>query len=246
MTLVMIPAIKRTLIIFSCFILINCTTTGGGMQSDKSKSGDLFIFSEKVTGSVPAQVRIFINEDFLRIDDDTTPDDYILFDRKNKIINNVVADGKTIFVIKYKKLDIKPPIEINYEHVKKESGAVTNQSNGMKAFYYKFTANGDTCYSVVVMEDYMPQAVEAFKEFRLVLAGEHSKTMSRIPGQEYDACDLALNIFESTRHLQYGFPVREWDSNGYQRFLINVKPNYAVTDDLLSLPQGYKSYSISE
>jgi len=242
----MIQTIKRTLIIFSCFILINCTTTGGGMQSDQSKPGDLFVFSEKSSGSVPALIRIFINEDFLRIDDDTTPDDYILFDRKNKIINNVVADGKTIFVIKYKKLDVKPPIEINYEHVKKESGAVTNQSNGKKAFYYKFTANGKPCYNVVVMEDYMPLAVAAFKEFRLVLAGEHSKTMSRIPGQEYDACDLALNIFESTRHLQYGFPVREWDSSGYQRFLVDVKRNIVVSDELLTLPQEYKSYSISE
>ncbi len=240
--------IKRTLIFFSCFALLNCAT----QENIKSPPvagpalGNLFIFSETAPGSVPAQVRIYVNDDFMRIDDDNNSSDYVLFDRKNKIINNVVAETKTIFVINQNKLDIKPPIEIKYEHVKKESGAVTKQRGGMTAFFYKFSANGSECYNVVVIENYMSEALQAFKEFRLVLAGEHSKTMGRIPGQEYDACDLAFNIFESTRHLQYGFPVREWDNKGYQRFLIDVKSNVATPDDFLVLPEGYKSYSISQ
>ncbi len=245
----MASVIKQILIFFSSFALLNCATQEN-IQSQPvqdPKLGDLFTFSETAPGSPPAQVRIYVNDGFMRIDDDNNPSDYILFDRKNKIINNVVAETKTIFVINHNKLDMPPPIAIKYEYVKKESGAVTKQrSGGMKAFFYKFSANGSECYNVVAIENYMLEALEAFKEFRLVLAGEHSKTMGRIPGQEYDACDLALNIFESARHLQYGFPVREWDNKGYQRFLIDVKNNVNVPDDLLALPQGYKSYSISQ
>ncbi|NOX42326.1 MAG: hypothetical protein GXP19_01115 [Gammaproteobacteria bacterium] len=244
----MISVFKSALIILSCLVLINCASQGGGETPSVKDSnlGSLFVFSETAPGSAPAEIKMFINDNFMRIDDDNTPNDYILFDRKKKIINNVVSESKTVFVIKEKKIDIEPPIKINYEYVKKASGVVTKNRNGTKAFHYKFSANESECYNVVTVENYMTDALEAFKEFRLMLAGEHSKTMSRIPGEEYDACDLALNIFESSRHLQYGFPVREWDKNGYQRFLVDVRSNLLPPDNLLILPEGYKSYSVSE
>lgn len=234
-----------TISLFSILLLSACATQGVGGLDEKSKNpGTFFLFSETQAGSKPVPVRMFINDDYMRIDDSSSPGDFVLFDRKQKIINNVVADGKTIFVIKAKVMDVRKPIEISYTETKQKSSALMKRRQGMEAFHYQFSANGKSCYNVVAVKDYMPDALEAFKEFRQVLAGEHAKTMSNIPGEEYDACDLALNIFESTTHLKHGFPVREWDEHGYQRFLVDAKSNIVIPEEMLQLPEGYTPFSI--
>ena len=237
--------IKPLVIFFSCLMLISCASQQTEQQKMAENAGQVFIFAETPAGGTSSNVRIYVNKKFMRIDDGTTPDDFILFDRKNGVINSVVAEGKTIFVIKKRKVNVEPPIKIEYTHTKQASSAMTKRHNGLKAFHYKFSANGKSCYNVLAVKDYMPEAVEAFKEFRAIMAGEHSKTMSNIPGEEYDACDLAFNIFESTEHLQHGFPVREWDDKGYQRFLAKVKDNVPPPEGFLELPEGYRSYSIN-
>jgi len=236
--------IKQLVIFFSCLLLISCASQQTEKQA--TNTGQAFVFAETPAGGTSSNVRIYVNDDFMRIDDEATPEDFVLFDRKNQVINSVVAEGKTIFVIKKRKIAVEPPVKIEYTHTKQASSAMTKRHNGLKAFHYKFSANGKSCYNVLAVKDYMPEAVEAFKEFRTVMAGEHSKTMSNIPGEAYDACDLAFNIFESTQHLQHGFPVREWDDKGYQRFLAKAKDNVPPPEGYLKLPEGYRSYSINE
>ena len=63
----------------------------------------------------------------------------------------------------------------------------------------------------------------------------------RIPGQE---CDEAINIFEPTKPLQYGFPFREWSSYGYQRFLVDYKKNIIFPEALFKLPDDYQRLSL--
>jgi len=238
--------IKLSAIILSVLLFASCTSQQAKQQENEKNAGVMLLFAETPVGGTTTGVRIYVNDYFMRIDDATTPEDYILFDRKNEVVNSVVSEGKTIFVIKKRKIALEPPISIEYIETKGESAAMTKRHNGFQAFHYKFEANGENCFNVVAVKDYMPTVVEAFKEFRTVMAGEHAKTMSNIPGEEYDACDLAFNIFESTRHLQHGFPVREWDSKGYQRFLAEAKEGILPPKGFLELPEGYRSYSISE
>lgn len=241
--------IVRSLFIAVAFIttLVSCAgmETGDVETKPAKYTGTVFIFSETPPGGVASPVRMFINDYFIRIDEGESQDGYVLFDRKKQVIKSVVNETKTIFIIKKTKLDAKPPIKINYTVVKESSSALMKKRGGMKAFHHKYSANGKACYNTVSVKSYMPEAVQALKEFREVLAGEHSKTITSIPGEEHDACDLALNIFYAGKHLEAGFPVREWGEDGYQRFLGDVHQNITIPDELLSVPSDYQEFSVS-
>lgn len=242
---------KHVVVILTIVIMAITFAGCAGTGVDESKNmaprdvGTVFMFSETPPGGKATPVSMFINDYFIRIDEAGTRGDYVLFDRKAQTIKNVVAETKTVFIIEKQNVIAKPPIEIDYTVEKQASSALMKKREGMKAFHYKHTANGKTCYSTVSVEKYMPQAVVALREFRSVLAGEHSKTMSNIPGEDYDACDLALNIFHADKHLDHGFPVREWDENGYQRFLVDARKNIQVQPELLTVPEDYRTYSIN-
>lgn len=240
--------------LFSLMLTVLLVGSGcSGMRKTDASSvtkelspGIMFLYSEaEESGEQPYPVRIFVNSEYMRINENDSPNDFILFDRKAKVIYNVVSEGKTIFVIDAKQgVKAKPPIAIDYKEEKQESSVLMKAKDGSQAYHYRFYANGQVCYNVVAVKDYMPDAVQAYKEFREVLAGEHSKTIGSIPQEMQDPCDLALNVFEPTRHLQHGFPVREWDGKGYQRFLVDVKQNITLPAEMFVLPKDYTRFSV--
>lgn len=211
--------------------------------SDRSKIGAMMYFSEKEPGTEPNTIGIFVNPDFIRIDDRRAPDDFILFDRKSRYIYNVISSDKSIAIITPKPVLVKPPIAIEYTEEKQESAAVPRGADSPKGFHYKFLANGKECYNVVVVEGYLPDVVAALTEFRTVLAGEHATVVGTMPPEQQDACDLALNIFDPVRHLSYGFPVREWNSKGYSKFLTEARGGMTVEKQFLELPAAYTRHA---
>lgn len=240
---------KVILIVASVLISVSCSTQPSVEEKKafETEPGVYMLFSETEPGVSPYQVTIFVNHHFMHIKDNTAKDnDFILLDRDKKTIYNVVAEGKTILVIGPRDVNVDPPIKINYTEEKEESSALVKRRGGKNALHYRFLANNQACYNVVVVEDYLPDVVRAFQEFRQILAGEHAKTIDAIPSDMLDPCDLAINIFEPTRHLQHGFPVREWDEKGYQRFLVDVRENVTPPEGMMSLPVDYTQYSIHE
>lgn len=209
---------------------------------NRSNIGVMMYYSEKEPGVEPNTIAIFVNEGFIRIDDSSMRDNFILFDRKSRYIYNVVGSDKSISLITPKPVVVKPPIPIEYTDDKQESAAVPRGSDS-RGYHYKFTANGKPCYNVVVAENYLPDVVAAFTEFRTVLAGEHATSIGNTPLEQHDACDLALNIFDPVRHLRYGFPVREWNDKGYSKFLLDVRPGMSVEKQFLVLPASYTRHA---
>jgi hypothetical protein len=221
-------------------LLSGCATVGEREAAPEAAqvTGVALFYVEKEPGGEPNNVSMFINENFIRIDDQALPSDFILFDRKKRTIYNVISADKSVFAIDARPVTVAPPMPIDYTHEKQES-AVGAQSDA-KSYHYKFSANGKACYNVVVAENFLPDVVAALKEFREVLAGEHARSIDNIPPDQLDACDLGLNIFYATRHLDYGFPVREWDVNGYSKFLREAQRNITIDPEALKLPAAYK------
>ncbi len=230
------------------FGLAACSTNSkksGGQDSQKDL-GILLSYNERDSDKNTYQVEIFINSKYMHISDSQSKGDYILFDRKKAVIYNVNADDKTIFVIKNRSVDIESPLDIQYELVSQPSAAIP-EVQGNTATHYRFNVNGKHCYDAVSMEiAFMPDAVKAMKEYRNVLAGEHAKTVNKIPEDMLDACDLALNVFYPSKYLDNGLPMREWDRKGYRRFLESYKFNVKMPNEKLSLPDGYEKYSVAE
>ena len=63
----------------------------------QKQAGDtLVVFVEQEDGVDPYQTRMIITEDFVRIDDGEGDKDFVLFDRKNMVVQSVTSSEKTI------------------------------------------------------------------------------------------------------------------------------------------------------
>lgn len=251
--------LRRTLtLLFSVLLLAGVV---GGCASMKGASGDqqdqaneddeftepgmLMIFSEKEAGSPKSfRTSIFVNKDYLYLADSRSRNDFVLLDRAKKTIYSLTNADKTILVIDYHPVTIKPPIDIKYVEESQPSAAIP-MVQGKTAHHYRYYANGKHCYdSVTVDPGFMPDVAKAMREFRTILAGEHAKSVGRIPAEMYDACDLAVNVFHPTQHIAHGIPLREWDQNGYQRFMLDFKLDFKLKKELMRMPEEYTRYSI--
>jgi hypothetical protein len=93
---------------------------------------------------------------------------------------------------------------------------------------------------------FMPDVAKAMHEFRTILAGEQAKSVGRTPKDMLDACDLAVNVFYPTRHIDHGIPLRMWDQNGFQRFMLDFKLDFKLKKTLMRMPEEYRRYSVPE
>lgn len=212
----------------------------------KNAPGNLLIMLERNAGEETFTTRIFVNEGYLHMSDTRSPADYMLFNRKEKTIYNVTTDDKTILVIRDKPVNVESPIKLDYQEESQPSSAIP-KINGKQATHYLYTANGKHCYDAVVMpKDFMPDVNAAMREFREVLAGEHATTVDRTPKELLDACDLSLNIFHATQHMDHGLPIREWDQHGYQRFLKDYRENLQASEGTFDLPKDFERYSVGD
>ncbi len=222
---------------------------GKNLQSisdDQKNVGTLLIFSEREAGSTPFTIRIFINSKYMHMSDSLSPADFVLFNRAERTIYNVTRDEKSILVIRDRPHNVKPPIEIKYEEESQPSSAIP-KIDGRQATHYRFFANGKRCYDAVVLGgDFMPDVVSALREFRQVLANEHASTVNNMPREMMDACDMAVNVFYATKHMNHGLPIREWNTKGYQRFLKDYRENLAAPDSTFELPKDYEQYTMSD
>ena len=235
-----------TILVYAVVLISLVACSSNAKKTDNKDIGVLLNYSERDENKNTYLVNIFINSQYMHISKDNAKNDYILFDRKKRAIYNVNSEDKTIFVMKHREVTIKPPLEIHYETISKPSAAIP-KVQGNTATHYRYEVNGKHCYDSVSMEiTFMPDAVKAMKEFRNVLAGEHAKSVNSIPNDMLDACDLALNVFYPSKHLDSGLPMREWDRKGYRRFLIQYKFDYTLPKESLSLPAGYEKYSVGE
>lgn len=222
---------------------------GKGSQSssdDKKNIGTLLIFSEREAGSESFTTRIFVSARYMRMSDSLSPADFVLFNRAERTIYNVTRDEKSILVIRDKPHNVKPPIDIKYEEESQPSNAIP-KINGRQATHYQYLANGKRCYdSVVLGGDFMPEVLAALREFRQVLANEHANSINNVPREMMDACDMAVNVFYATKHMDHGIPIREWNTRGYQRFLKDYRENIIAPISSFELPKDFKQFSMSD
>ncbi len=213
---------------------------------DDEDTGVALYYAEKDADGDAYRSRWFVNKAYIHMTDTRQPQDFILFDRAAQTIYSVNSNDKTIFVIKPELIVNPPPIPIDYVDTSQPSAAIPKVA-GKPATHTRYDANGVQCYDVVTMEaDFLPEVVAALMEYRTVLAGEHASTLSRMPIDTLDACDLGLNVFYATKHLQKGLPIREWDQHGFQRFLEDYHTKFKLDPEAFKLPAGYKQYSIDQ
>ncbi len=226
------------------FLVLTVLVTGCSDEPRNYAYKIMFMEQEKFVEPYPT--RIIITPEYVRFDDGEGAEDFILFDRKKSVVQSIVAEEQTVMSVHPKDVKIESPIKL--ELTENDLGVMENapEIDGKKPHHYQLLANGEVCSDVVAVKGLLPAAVTALTEFTLLMASDSKKTLSNLPADMQNACDLAKDTFAPTRPLKFGFPVQMTGSREYARTLVDFDANYKADKKLFELPEGYKHYTVQE
>ena len=230
---------KRLLISLSVIVLIflnSCTKTG--------LQGTEVIFSETEKGAPEQVTRMLVTKKYLRIDEGKNNNDFLLYDRVKRVIYSTNSTDKRTLVVNAQPLNRKSPIKLGNKVEKIPTDAPP--IDGHKVQHLNLLTNNEICYDLFAAEGLLPKVVTALKEYRIALSGEQAAIIDAMPKEMLMPCDLANNIFMSTRHLDHGFPVRLQETKGRFRELVNYRQDISVDEALLKLPEGYSEFTAED
>ncbi len=204
------------------------------------------MFMEQEKFVEPYPTRVIVTPEFVRFDDGAGSEDFILFNRKKSVVYSVVADDETVMAIHKKNIKIDSPIKLNLSV--KDLGVMKDapKVGGEHPRHYELLVNGKVCNDLIAVKGLLPAAVQALKEFSILMASDSKTTLSNIPADVLSACDLAQDTFAPTRQLMYGFPVQVTGRREYARTLVDYDKNYKIDKKLFVLPAKYKHYTVQE
>ena len=214
-------------------------------ETNASISVTEVLFEESEPGIEPYRTRMLVSKDYLRIDDVQNEGDYILYDRIGKKIFSVIQSNRSILKIRHRLIQIDPPYPLKYE-TQKEKDPQAPKISGKPLEYLVFKVNDRECYRGITVAGLLNRVTEAMKEYAQTLAGEQALNLAKTPPEMQTPCMLANMIFAPSRHLEYGFPIRQWDYRGKARALVDYHEAVDVDHALFQIPEDYRVFSLQE
>lgn len=207
--------------------------------------GSLLIYQQQELGVEPYNARILVTQDYLRMDDGVDDGDYLLFDRKLRLISSVTHEDETVFEIPPRAVNKRPPMKLRRRssEIKMDNPPRVGDE---KPRHRRLFVNDKVCYNVVAVEGLLKDVRQALVDFRKTLSGEHAKLLPRLPADQQEPCDLARNIFHPGWQLEFGLPIQEWDEQGRGQTLVDYKTTTHLDNKLFTLPQGYRHYTTDD
>jgi hypothetical protein len=214
-------------------------------QVKKKSATAMLLYDVVEPGVDPYQSRIIVNDDFIRIDENSDGNDFVLVDRKKEVVYSVSNDNDAILVVNRQPVDMPAPMELKLS-IDKNSDENAPQIDGKNVVHYVFRVNGEACNDAMVAEGLLMNTTQALSEYRHILAGQHASTLKAIPADVRNACDMASHIFHPARHLQYGLPIQESDYSGYKRSLVDFDDDWTADPKLFVLPAEFGRFTIDD
>lgn len=214
-------------------------------QVKKLPATAMLLYDVNEPGTEPYQSRIIVNDAFIRLDENDDGNDFVLVDRKQKIVYSVSSDNDAILVVNNHPVEMTAPMEFRLSMDKKADDNAP-QIDGKDVVQYVFRVNGQACNNAMIAEGLLMNVTEALSEYRHILAGQHASTLKNVPADVRNACDMASHIFHPDRHLQFGLPVQESDYSGYKRSLVDFNDDWAADPKLFILPAAFGRFSIDD
>ena len=227
---------KKFIIILFTLLIAACT---------QAPQDQLIVYLENEDGVEPYQTRIIVTPKFIRFDEGENSATFLLFDRASKVAHSVNHEMKSTMTVEGKETEVQAPIDLNHSVKIIDDIKDAPKIAGATPVHRQHSTNNQICFDVISAEGLMPEAVEAMIEFHKVLATDSASTFEIMPADMLDPCAIAMSTFVPTRHLQHGFPVREWKT-GYARNLVDYKSEYKADASLFELPEDYFTYSVQE
>jgi hypothetical protein len=198
-------------------------------------------FEEREAGSEKYRSRMIVTPGYMRIDEGEDSTDFVLFDRKKRVIYSTNSLDKRTLVIKWREMPLTIPDDLK-NRVEELKEAVPPIADNPVTHYRLYT-NNKICYDLFAAKGLLPKAAQAMIEFQQTLAVEHADFMLAMPLQTASACDRINNVFDPARYLKYGFPVRASDYLGRSRQLVDYRTGEKVGRELFALPEDFEQYT---
>lgn len=214
-------------------------------QVKKPAKTTMLLYNVTEPGVDPYQSRIIVSDEFIRIDENSDGNDFVLVDRKKEIVYSVSNDNDAILVVKRQPVTIAAPMELALS-VDKNQDKAAPQIDGKSVVHYVFKVNGEACNDAMIAEGLLMNTTQALSEYRHILAGQHASTLQSVPADVRNACDMSSHIFHPVRHLQYGLPVQESDYSGYRRSLTDFDNDWTADPKLFVLPAEFGRFTVDD
>ena len=186
---------------------------------------------------------MLVSDHYLRIDDGVDEGDFLLYDRSNQQAYGVDHEERRILVIDDMGGKVSQP-DFSIDVAMNDSDEIPAIA-GIRPSQITISADGKDCFEAVVVPGLMENAVTALTEYQAMLSRRQQTALETMPAEMITPCFLMRYLHGSALHLQSGFPVREWDGEGYLRVLVNFDENYPVPAGIFSLPDGYSELRLS-
>jgi hypothetical protein len=182
-------------------------------------------------GDPPYLTRILVTPDFMRMDAGEDDDDFVLLDRRQLQVINVMRGNQLAMVFTPGKL---PPKPANWK------ARLTTQRAATGTQRYRLKVNGVACSEGVVARAAAPDAARAMAELKSILAATQYRVWKDSPRELQHDCDLANQVWETGAMFKLGLPLEEREFTGRTRQL-ESESKHPLQPELFRVPAGMKA-----
>ena len=179
-------------------------------------------------GDPPNLTRILVTPDFMRMDNGEDNGDFVLLDRRQRQVINVMLGSKLLMVFTPGTL---PPKPAGW----KPRLDTRKAAQGTRRF--SLTVNGMVCSEGVAAPRAAPDAARAMAELKSILAATQYRLWKDTPREMQHDCDLANQVWESGATLKLGLPLEEREHTGRTR-QFESETRQPLQPGLFRVPEG--------
>jgi len=179
-------------------------------------------------GAPPYLTRILVTPDFMRMDGGEDAGDFVLLDRRQRKVINVMHDNKLALVFTPGNVPSKPAGW-------KSRLDAHQAARGTQRF--SLMVKGVVCSEGVAARRAAPDAARAMAELKSILAATQYRVWKDSPRELQHDCDLANQVWESGATLKLGLPLEERDFTGRTRQL-ESESKQPLQLELFRVPDG--------
>jgi hypothetical protein len=178
-------------------------------------------------GDPPYLTRILVTPDFMRMDGGEDEGDFILLDRRQRQVINIMHGNKLAMVFTPGPM---PPRPANW------SARLTTQPAADGTQRFSLSVKQVVCSDGVAGRG-APDAARAMAELKAILAATQYRVWKDSPRELQHDCDLANQVWESGATLKLGLPLEEREFTGRTR-QFESESSQPVQPELFRVPDG--------
>jgi hypothetical protein len=185
------------------------------------------------------RVRYLVTPEYMRSDDGQAGDDFLLYDRRQRVIYNVVSGSRTVLEIDGNGAAPRRPATLSFE-VRRQAAPNAPMIDGKQPLEVQLVASDQSCHSALVVAGFLEPVRVALREYSRALAVQQVRTLDHTPVELRTPCFLARYVYAGDFALAEGMILADWDQRGRRRELTSYQTDVPVADTLFAVPTDFR------